>query len=69
MTCSTADRNGCPVCGWDGPVAEHQTRTARNYTHAFIVEGELLTGKTCRQLKERKRGLVGKTYDSIKETL
>lgn len=52
------DRDGCPVCGFDGEVAVHHDRTHRYYTHVIVEDGETFHGKTCSERTEPKKGFL-----------
>lgn len=52
--------DGCPVCDWSGRVAETHDYTHRYYTHVKVVDGEILSGKTCSIGTRPKRSFLGK---------
>ncbi len=54
-----SDDRGCPVCEWDGRVAETHDADHRYYTHVIIKDGEYFEGRTCSErTRPRKPSLL-----------
>jgi hypothetical protein len=66
----SVDLDGCPVCDWDGQVAETHDHNHRYYTHVVVKDGELLKGRTCSErTRPKKRGLVERTAEALRLNL
>lgn len=39
--------SSCPVCEWDGRIAEKHDRSHKHYTHITIEDGTVVSGQTC----------------------
>jgi hypothetical protein len=59
--------DGCPVCDWDGEVAQTHDYDHRYYTHVIIKNGEMFRGKTCSERTQpRKPGLVERVANAMR---
>lgn len=51
---------GCPLCDWDGRIAETNTHTHQFYTHVTIEDGTLITHGQCSERIRERIGLLSK---------
>jgi hypothetical protein len=39
--------DGCPLCEWEGRVAESHSRAHLHYQHIIVKDGDVFHGPTC----------------------
>lgn len=62
--------DGCPVCDWEGEIAQTHDRSHRYYTHVVVEDGELFRGRTCSErTRPKKPGLLARIMAALRGAL